>query len=112
MKLLAAASEGNFDLGNPGDPFSPIVGLRVQDWIRFGVRALLIIGLVGFFIYLLVGAVQWILSGGDKEGVEKAKKKITQSMIGLAILLSAFAIIYLVGVIFKTDLTKFEIPTL
>lgn len=40
---------------------------------------------LGFFmlIYLLWGAFDWIVSGGDKEKVTKAQSKITNALIGM-----------------------------
>jgi hypothetical protein len=112
MKLLADASAGNFDLGSPGDMFQGLVGLKVQNWITFIGGFLILVGVIGFFIMLLVGGVQWILAGGDKEGVEKARRRITQGAIGVVVLLSTFAIIYLVSAIFNLDLRVLKVPSL
>lgn len=47
---------------------------------------------------LLWGGLEWILSGGDKEKVEGARKRIVNALIGLAILAVAFAILKVFGV--------------
>ena len=73
--------------------------------------ALGVAGAVTFFM-LLIGAVQWIMSGGDKEGAEKARKKITSALIGLAIVFLIFAIIRLVEDIFGIPITQFDIPVI
>lgn len=49
-----------------------------------------------FFIYLLIGGLQWITSGGDKAGVEAARNKITNAAIGLVIVVAAYAITLIV----------------
>ena len=36
------------------------------------------------FIFLLWGGLQWIMAGGDKDGIDKARKKMSGSLIGLA----------------------------
>ena len=41
--------------------------------------------------------------------VEAARKKITNGLIGIGILFSAYAIISLIEIIFGTDLTLFNI---
>lgn len=41
-------------------------------------------------LYFVFGVYDYISSGGDKEGVEKARKKITQSIVGFIILMFAF----------------------
>jgi hypothetical protein len=67
---------------------------------------LLLIGIaISSFIYLLWGAFQWVTSGGDKEAVSKAQKRITNALIGLLITFSIFAILYLVRWMFGIDLT-------
>jgi hypothetical protein len=58
------------------------------------------------FIVLLWGGLQWILAGGDKEGTEKARKKITAALIGLAIVFSAYALIYILRVLFGVDVIQ------
>jgi hypothetical protein len=46
---------------------------------------------------ILWGAVDWILSGGDKEKVSNARKRITQAIIGLVILSLVFVIMAIAG---------------
>ena len=58
------------------------------------------------FIVLLWGGLQWILAGGDKEGTEKARKRITAALIGLAIVFSAYALMYILRVLFGVDLIQ------
>src|SRR5574339_594069 len=57
---------------------------------------LLVIGVVVFVFYLILGAIDWISSGGDKAKYESAKHKISTAIIGITILLSFFAILSLV----------------
>ena len=72
----------------------------------------LVIGAVVFFFMLLLGAVQWISSGGDKGAVEAARGKITNALIGLVVLFSLYAIITLVGRFFGVNLTFFNLNVL
>ncbi len=73
--------------------------------------ALGVAGIVAFFM-LLAGGIGWITAGGDKEGVEKARKRITGALIGLAITLSIFAIIFIAEALFGISITKFSIPVI
>ncbi|HCS79203.1 TPA: hypothetical protein DIV55_05705 [Patescibacteria group bacterium] len=61
------------------------------------VGVVLIIAAVLAFIFLLLGGIQWITSGGDKAGLEAARNKITNAIVGLIIVASAWAIMLLVG---------------
>lgn len=60
------------------------------------VGALLIISALLAFIFLILGGIQWITSGGDKTGMEAARNKITHAIVGLVIVGAAWAIMVLV----------------
>jgi len=71
--------------------------------------------LLGFLLtlaYLLTGGVQWITSGGDKNALESARNKITNAIIGLVIVASAYAVFKLVGSFFGIELPTIKIPTI
>jgi hypothetical protein len=68
-----------------------------------------IVGAIIFVAIIIVGAIQWIISGGDKAGIESAKGKITNAVIGLVILLSLFAIIYVLENFFGIKLLELKI---
>lgn len=55
------------------------------------------VGGLGVLIYFVWGATDWILSGGDKEKVAGARKKMTNAIIGLVLLSLSYVIINLVG---------------
>ncbi len=75
---------------------------------------ILVLGVGGAlsFLLLLWGAIEYITAGGDKEATQKATKRISSAIIGVVILLTSFAIIYVVGKIFGINLLEFSIPTL
>lgn len=58
--------------------------------------SLLIIAALLAFVYLILGGIQWITSGGDKSGMEAARNKITHAIVGLIIVGAAWAIMMLV----------------
>jgi len=57
---------------------------------------LLIVGAILAFIYIVLGGLQWITSGGDKTHLEAARNKITNAIVGLIIVAAAWAIMLLV----------------
>lgn len=61
------------------------------------INILYIVGGLATIIYFLWGAFDWITAGGDKEKIGSARKKIIQSLVGLALLAASFFIIALVG---------------
>jgi len=51
-------------------------------------------------IMIIIGGFMWMTAGGNEERVEKAKKMISAAVIGLIIILLAWAIvIFVIGVI-------------
>jgi hypothetical protein len=56
----------------------------------------LIIAALLAFLYLILGGIKWITSGGDKAGMEEARNKITHAIVGLIIVGAAWAIMTLV----------------
>jgi hypothetical protein len=81
------------NLGVPAAPGTGIIGTVTKNVISlffaFGGLAVLI-----FFVW---GAFDWIVSGGDKEKVAGARKKMTNSIIGLVLLALSYFIVGLVG---------------
>lgn len=64
----------------------------LQETIASIIRVVLsLLGIVALVI-VLAGGFQWMTAGGNDENVKKAKARIFQGIIGLAIVLSAFAI--------------------
>lgn len=64
------------------------------------------IGGLGFTIMILWGAVNWILSGGDKEKVASARRRITTAIIGLVLLSLTFVIMLVAGQILGINSLK------
>ena len=78
--------------GNVGADFQVTLGGIISTFVRYA----LLIG--GFFVayQLFNGALQWVLSGGDKEKLTKARQMMTNSLIGLIILFSVWTIFLLI----------------
>ncbi|KKT77969.1 MAG: hypothetical protein UW73_C0009G0068 [Microgenomates group bacterium GW2011_GWB1_44_8] len=72
----------------------------------------LIIGSVLAFFMLIQGGISWITAGSDKAGLEGAQKRISNALIGLAVLFSAFAIFALLEKIFGIDLLSLDLTPL
>lgn len=64
---------------------------------------LTVLGTVFFALYFLIAAFDWLRSGGDKSGVEKAQQKMINSAIGLLIMIVAIGIIGIVGGVFGIE---------
>ena len=82
----------------------------VNQFIKNGVTLAFIIALVIGFIMLVWGAIQWIFSGGSKEGLEAARGRIIHALVGLAILAVAFAIVSLTATFVGVNLLNLVVP--
>lgn len=69
------------------------------------------IALLVVLAMLIWGAFEWITSGGDKEAVGKARNRIVNALIGLAVLAVAFALATVAGQFLGFDLKSIPIPT-
>ena len=55
------------------------------------------VGFVAFIVMIVWGGLDWILSGGDKDKIKSAQKRITTAIIGIAVLAFSFFIARVVG---------------
>lgn len=72
-----------------GNPF------KITDFgpfITSVIEVIMLIAAIATLVYLFWGGLEWITSGGDKAGTEKAKSKLSDAIIGLFIVFAAWAI--------------------
>lgn len=62
------------------------------------------VGTIIFLFMILVSAVQWISSGGDKEAIAGARKRVTNAVIGLILLAVAFMLLRIIGTVLNLKL--------
>lgn len=93
----------------PGvDPNTPVTTV-----LNSALRIVFILAALLVLFFLILGAFRWITSGGEKEGVSKARSTIVNALIGLAILALAFFIVTVVGQLLDINiLGNFQIPNL
>jgi hypothetical protein len=89
-------------IGNPVGPkvtdISQGVGAGfISQYIPKFISLGILIGVLVFFFVMLIGAVQWISSGGDKTAIEAARSKIVNALIGIVVLFSIFVILKIIG---------------
>lgn len=54
-------------------------------------------------MYMILGAINWITAGGDTGKIDKARSKIIQGIVGLAVLVSVYAVFMVVQYFFGLD---------
>jgi hypothetical protein len=63
-----------------------------------------IICVVIFVLIIITGGIQWITSGGERSAIDNARRKVTNGITGLIILLLLFIVISAIGRIFGLNL--------
>lgn len=112
MAITDPSTGDTINLGGIDSKYERITNLKPSGLIITAINlALMIAGLVSFF-FLLWGGIQWITAGGDKEGTEKARKRITSALIGLAIVFSTYALSFVVGAVFNINIFNFTLPVI
>lgn len=81
--------------------------------VRAIIQFILVVAFVLAFIMLLIGGIRWITAGGDEKAVGSARNMITAALIGLVIVLVAFALIRLIETFFDVKIISegVTIPT-
>lgn len=96
---------------------NPALGESIQDmggveWLQLMlpnfITLALIVGIVLFVFIMFIGAIQWITSGGDKTGIEAARGKISNAVVGIVLLLATFAIISMVELFFGVNILSLD----
>lgn len=97
----------------PPGGFTGLKNITVPQIITGLVQLILIAAAVIAFVFLIIGGIKWITSGGDKAATEAARGTITAALVGLLIVFGAWAIIQLVQTFFGiTILGELKIPKL
>lgn len=100
---------------------NPALGPALQGKTGIGFFQTLIPNLVGlafvigslvFFFVMVIGAIQWTSSGGDKAALEGARGKISNALIGFVVLLSVFALLKIIETFFNIDIINIDIGPL
>ncbi|NTU46460.1 hypothetical protein HGA88_02440 [Candidatus Roizmanbacteria bacterium] len=97
MKLLTANTTDFWGKITP-PPGSPS-GDGAQGFstlLTQGISLFVMVASIGLLVYLLWGTWDWLTSGGEKEKLEKAKQKITNSIIGFMLIFVAMSVFMLV----------------
>jgi len=58
------------------------------------------------FVFIVIGGIQWITAGGDPKAAGSARDRITAAVIGLVIVVAAFAITLIVTSALGIDIFK------
>ena len=114
----------NLLAGAPHEISNPIFGQPLTDLLNAGPFAFFqklipaiiglgfVIGVIVFVFMMIIGAIQWISSGGDKASVEAARGRVMNAIIGLIVLFVVFALIKLIETFFIINILELDIGAL
>lgn len=108
FKLCPDTAQGNSN-------FSALCTLTFDsfgDLISKIIVIILIIAVIISLVFLIIGGIKWILSGGDKAGVEAARNQVVAAIVGLIIAFLAFFIIQVVAGLFGINVSNLTLPKL
>jgi len=88
---VAAATKITDTNVDPGKGFATDFGGLINGVLSF----VMVIAALLVFLYLILGGIEWITSGGDKGKTESARNKITSAIIGLVVVAASYAILTL-----------------
>lgn len=80
-----------------------IEGYDIPDLVRLGLAWSMIIAGTLSIVFIFVGGISFILSGGNEEKIKQAVSTIRYSIIGLIVTILAMTIVTIVGRIFNID---------
>lgn len=90
----------------PGSGGTPVViqtpegipsgsAFRLSTLVRAAIELMIIVGIIAALLYLVYGGLFWITSRGDKEQLDKARRIIVYSIIGLIVMSLSMVIVNL-----------------
>lgn len=99
---------------NSGVDASGDIGTTIGTVFQNIITIIFVIATLIFLFMIIIGALQWIMSGGNKESLAAAKSRITHALIGLVILALSFLLVTVFGTIVGINIVNndFTIPTL
>ena len=86
--------------------------LTIPRIVSGAIRLILVIAALTAFVFLIVGGIRWVTSGGDKEKTARAQQTLTAALVGLVIVFAAWAIIRLIETFFGIQILTLTIPTI
>ncbi|MCD6225664.1 hypothetical protein J7J95_01105 [bacterium] len=101
-KLLAAEYlplEGVGKIGEVGE--EPV--RKLEQMISALIGILSVAAVVYFLFQIIFTGFQWISSGGDAQKIKQAQSRLSQSVIGLVIVLLAMVVLSLISYLFGVD---------
>jgi len=106
--IVLAAEEINLA---PEGQFGDLAQLTIPRIVSGAIRLILVVAALTAFVFLIIGGIKWVTSGGDKEKTAGAQQTLTAALVGLVIVFASWAIIRLIETFFGIQILTLTIPT-
>lgn len=101
------------EITNPAIPKMPSDGGQaLARYIAIIWQVIVIFGGLAVFIYLIWGALNWILAGSNQERLKRAKDQMFNGIFGLVILVLSYAIVAIISKVTGLNILNPSWPTL
>jgi uncharacterized membrane protein YphA (DoxX/SURF4 family) len=105
-KTLISESLGTFKA--PSSAFAPTTGAEAattfERILSIAIGGFTLVAAIYFLFTLLVAAFSWMSAAGDQSKVQKARDTMTNGLIGLVVIIAAYAIIGVVSTMLGIDI--------
>jgi len=97
---LAAIDFNNLEGSIPGFRFA---GGNISDIVNYLIPRIFIFAGLLLLLYLIYGGFHFIISMGDPKGMQEARGKITNALVGFLVVFLAYWIVIILGRILGID---------
>jgi len=104
--LAGLPSSETFNLVSQNPDHAGLANIYPSSIVTTVINILLAGSGIAAFLFLLWGGFQWITSGGDKEALEKARRKVTNALVGLALVFGTYAILFMLSGLFGINVIR------
>lgn len=94
----------------PRNEWVPLADITIPSLITAFVHLVMIIAGIAFVFSILTGGIKLMLTGGDRERLDNAKRQLTGAFAGIFVVFATWAVMSFVGEFFGVDLMVLEIP--
>jgi|SRR3989344_1018916 len=101
--LIAQDIKDIFGKVQPPEALKPLVAEKsgaagISLFLNNSITLIYTVAAVVFVFMILWGAFEWLSSGGNKESIDSARKRIVNAIIGIVLFAIAFALLKVIGV--------------
>lgn len=94
-KLLTLSINGS-NISAPGGVPTGGFSDKGINVIQAALSLMLGVGMILTLVFVILAGIQWAISGGDKQKIASARKRLIFAIVGMLVIVSAFFIVNLV----------------